>query len=442
MSTVITQKSNPTSRVVSRFIRFAALAVVFAAPAASAQPKPGDEITRSNVEQIKGLVSPGIYWAVENGMDMKIVPYRKIGIPKAYAEATEKYGGQAVLTDDNSVDNWVAGRPFPIIDENDPHVAAKLMHNFQRTHYFTDDLNVHLPDADTGNFYVDASGNRRYNVEKHFIVDWNRVLSFQGRLRHDPIHEIDDNRDETFRKQGFYPLIEPFDLKGVGVISYRYLSPERQDDTWLYVPVIRRVRRMSSAQRSDALFGQDIDLDSFGGYAGQIPWFEWKFIGTKEMLASFHGENLPPVPCERDGGMTYCEAWEMRPKVYIVEGKAKLDNYAYSKRVIYIDSEAFLIPYADMYDGNGELWKTVLLNIRTSKKPNPAAALEYPEERMFVYGFSVLDMQLMHGTRAAIPGMQFPEEGAWYIDIGFDQEYSAQESWWTIAGLLSGGHGK
>ena len=160
------------------------------------------------------------------------------------------------------------------------------------------------------------------------------------------------------------------------------------------------------------------------------------------MLASFHGENLPPVPCERDGGMTYCEAWEMRPKVYIVEGKAKLDNYAYSKRVIYIDSEAFLIPYADMYDGNGELWKTVLLNIRTSKKPNPAAALEYPEERMFVYGFSVLDMQLMHGTRAAIPGMQFPEEGAWYIDIGFDQEYSAQESWWTIAGLLSGGHGK
>ena len=201
-------------------------------------------------DRIKGLVSPGIYWAVENGMDMKIVPYRKISIPKAYAEATEKYGGQAVLTDDNSVDNWVAGRPFPIIDENDPRVAAKLMHNFQRTHYFTDDLNVHLPDADTGNFYVDASGNRRYNVEKHFIVDWNRVLSFQGRLKHDPIHEIDDNRDETFRKQGFYPLIEPFDLKGVGVISYRYLSPERQDDTWLYVPVIRRVRRMSSAQRA------------------------------------------------------------------------------------------------------------------------------------------------------------------------------------------------
>ena len=74
----------------------------------------------------------------------------------------------------------------------------------------------------------------------------------------------------VFAKAGFYPLIEPFDLKGVGSVAFRYKDSSRQDDTWLYVPTIRRVRRMSSAQRSDALFGQDIDMDSFGGYAGQI----------------------------------------------------------------------------------------------------------------------------------------------------------------------------
>jgi hypothetical protein len=343
------------------------------------------------------------------------------------------------LSEDNVVENWVAGRPFPKVDSSDPMAATKLMFNFERTHYFTDDLNVRVPDADTGNFYVDAKGERKYKVERHFIVDWTRRIRFKGRLENEPIHEIADNKDGVFGKQGFYPLIEPFDLKGVGSISFRYLDPARQDDTWLYVPVIRRVRRMSSAQRSDALFGQDIDLDSFGGYAGQVGWFDWKLLGSKPMLASFHGENLPPVVCTKDGGMTYCENWEVRPEVYIIEGTSKVPNYAYSKRVIFMDKEVQFIAYADMYDNAGELWKTVIQSIRTSTKPNPRLDFEYDRERMFVYAFTVLDMQLLHGTRAAIPGMQFPNEVGWFIDIGFDDENSVNEDWFTIAGLLSAG---
>ncbi len=160
-------------------------------------------------------------------------------------------------------------------------------------------------------------------------MDWSRRLRYFGRIHHDPIPQFENNPDATFEKAGFYPLIEPFDLKGVGTVTYRYLDPTRHDNTWLYTPVIRRVRRLSSAQRSDALFGQDIDLDSFGGYAGQIPWFEWKYLGKKPMLGSLHGENLPPVVCEKDGGATYCENWEVRPEVYVIEGSSKLPGYAY-----------------------------------------------------------------------------------------------------------------
>ena len=338
---------------------------------------------------------------------------------------------KAVLT------NWVAGKPFPKVDANDPKAATKLMYNFENTSYFTDDLNVHLPDADTGSFQVDASGQRLYNVERHFIVDWSRRLRYEGRLKHDPKPSFPNS--DVFAKAGFYPLIEPFDLKGVGSVAFRYKDSSRQDDTWLYVPTIRRVRRMSSAQRSDALFGQDIDMDSFGGYAGQINWFDWKLVGEKPMLASFHGKNLPPKVCTRDGGMTYCEDWEMRPSVYVIEGKPRVPDYAYSKRVIFLDKEALLIPYSDLYDRNGELWKVVIQNIRTSKQPNPNIDFAYPTERMFVYAFTVVDMQLLHGTRAAIPGMQFPEEPGWFIDIGFNDKNSVDEQWFTIPGLLSGG---
>jgi len=401
--------------------------------------EPGQIITKETADVAVDVVSPGVLWSVHNGMDLKIVPYEKIPIPAAYQKATEKYSGQVTLDDRNVEQNWVAGKPFPNVSNDDPKAAPKIMYDFLNTHYFTDDLNLHLVDADTGSLYIDANGNRHYDVERHFVADWLRILPYTGRIHHDPTPSFPKNQGQAFRKSGLYPLIEPFDLKGVGGISIRYLDLVRQDDTWLYLPSLRRVRRLSSAQRSDALFGQDIDVDSYGGYAGQIPWFEWKLLGEKPMLASLHGKRLPPEPCKLDGGMTFCESWEMRPSVWIIEGKPKVSNYAYSKRLIFVDKESNFIIYSDLYDQNEQLWKVVMQSIRTSTRPNPNVDYEYREPRMFIYAFSVIDMQLMHGTRAAIPGLAFQDEPGWYIDIGFDKPQSATEDWFKVAGLIGAG---
>ena len=407
-------------------------------PIVRAEVQPGDTITKENQDKIKGLVADGVQWCVNRGMEMKIVPTKSIPLPKLYQAATEKFSAQVKLKEDQTLEGYVAGRPFPQVDTADPMAATKLMYNFERTHYFTDDLALHLFDADTGQLQVDQSGNQRYVVERHFVLDWLRALQFIGRLHIDPKPEIEPNKDGAFRKAGLYPVLEPFDLKGIGGLNYRYLDPLRQDDLWLYLPSLRRVRRLSSAQRSEALFGQDIDVDSYGGYAGQIPWFKWKLLAQKPMLASLHGENMPPVPCKGDGGMTFCEAWEMRPDVLVVEGTPKAEAYAYSKRVIYIDHESFFIVYTDLYDRGGELWKTVMQSIRTSTRPNPKVSFEYPEERMFIYAFTVVDMQLEHGTRVAIPGMAFQNEPGWYVDVG--PKYGGEEGWFSIAALISAGH--
>ena len=120
-------------------------------------------------------------------------------------------------------------------------------------------------------------------------------------------------------KETLHPILEPFDLKGVGFTYYRYLDPAKQDDTWLYLPSLRRVRRLSTAQRSDALFGQDTDRDSYGGYAGQIAWFEWKFLGEKEVLGVDPRRALPGEVGRRRVDWAFGDAWEKR-KVYVVEG--------------------------------------------------------------------------------------------------------------------------
>ena len=99
---------------------------------ASAQVKPGDVIGPYNVDKVKELVSPGIKAAIEGGSELNIVPYAKVPVGKAYLEATEKYSGQASVNDKSDLVNWVAGRPFPKIDESDPQAAVKVMWNFNQ----------------------------------------------------------------------------------------------------------------------------------------------------------------------------------------------------------------------------------------------------------------------------------------------------------------------
>src|SRR5262249_28650114 len=83
----------------------------------SAEVKPGDFITPANATKVQDLLSPGVYYKVERGMTMKIVPTERVDWPPPYKDATEKYSGQVRLTDDHrSLVGYVAGQPFPLID--------------------------------------------------------------------------------------------------------------------------------------------------------------------------------------------------------------------------------------------------------------------------------------------------------------------------------------
>ena len=56
--------------------------------------KPGDFITPDNSAQVRDLVSPGVFYRVQHGMTMKIVPTVRVDWPPPYKDATEKYSSQ------------------------------------------------------------------------------------------------------------------------------------------------------------------------------------------------------------------------------------------------------------------------------------------------------------------------------------------------------------
>jgi len=266
-----------------------ALACVLLGGVASADVAPGDKITDQNIDKIKDLISPGMEWCVKHGWPITIGETKRIEWPKAYREATEKYSGQVKLSADGlTLSNYVAGAPFPNIEPKDPQLAYKVMWNYNYQFLTTDDVDLRNFDADTGSI----ADHGPLTVERHFLLDHFRRLFWNGRLYVDPKPEK-PNPNGYRVQQGLYPILEPFDLKGVGALGNRYLESGKQDDSWLYLPSLRRVRRLSTAQRSDALFGQDTDVDSYYGYAGQIGWMDWKFLGEKDVIGVFHGKNYP-----------------------------------------------------------------------------------------------------------------------------------------------------
>ena len=60
-------------------------------------------------------------------------------------------------------------------------------------------------------------------VERHFLLDHFRRLFWTGRLYVDPKPEK-PNPNGYRAQQGLYPILEPFDLKGVGALGNRYID--------------------------------------------------------------------------------------------------------------------------------------------------------------------------------------------------------------------------
>jgi hypothetical protein len=273
------------------------------------------------------------------------------------------------------------------------------------------------------------------SVERHFLLDHLRRLFWTGRLYVDPKPEK-PNPNGYRAQQGLYPILEPFDLKGVGALGNRYVDAGKQDDSWLYLPSLRRVRRLSTAQRSDALFGQDTDVDSYDGYAGQIAWMDWKFLGEKEMLGVMHAQNSP-VKWATPADWAFDDTWEKR-NVWVVEGISKLPQYAYSKRVIFIDKETLAAIYSDIYDRSGELWKVWVNDYSFRKSVPGSGAITYDDELPFLPSIMMVDMQLEHATKASLPSPRFPGEQGWYFHQG--EKVGATDDWFTVAALVAAGH--
>jgi len=408
-----------------------------AADAGSTLPQfqEGDVLSFDEVRKLQPYL-PEEFWDNRDfffyeGMQLEIGPsMRDYSASGPFQAATERYHGQPRVGPDNSLENYTAGRPFPVeeIDcKSDPLAGVKIMWDFVsnggdgQAHFFYSywDRGEQLP------LYYEGTGR-------------TVKLAHRFEPRYEP-QEGDLFRGEK-RKSAFGASVDaPFDARGIQLLTYRYKSSDkpradaRNDDTWVYVPTLRRVRRISSAQRTDAISGTDFTFDDLRSFNGIVPQYEWQCLGERQMIAPMN-TTVKAYPYDEEHnfgpyGLSFSsDRWELRD-AWLVRMIPKNDDHPYHHKDIWIDKQTLAPLYSFAYDQKEELWKIIWHNKRWSEDTDLTGEWfpgweEVPEPRALVVVCDIIvNVQTGTGNRIEFwdaHGTPLPSKGKIrrYIDVG------------------------
>lgn len=327
-------------------------------------------IDKTNCDQYKDILTQGQYYMVKNWeMVMEIVPTVADWKPNpGYIEATEKYKGQCQVDENGNLLNFTAGCPFPDVDpKEDPVIAgAKVAWNHFWKCYGDDKYYTSF----TG-YILDKNMAQRINKS------YTRRLNMRGRTELDPKPEILPNPEKVdYRDLAMQRF--PFEVKGLGVLTFRYEDPKKEDDCWLYIPAMRRIRRMSTAARDDTFGGTDTTWDDYYIWCGKNQTQTFKLIGVKDAYHVRHEpkeifpERSKKFPCVSGGYYEKITAW-------VVEATPKSPTAIYSKRVWWIDPMFWDIVLCDDYDRKGRAWKSVTMRMFTEGNIHHSHTMEFTD---------------------------------------------------------------
>jgi hypothetical protein len=249
--------------------------------------KPGDVLNQSNWQKAKGLLPPEILKHYETGeyvnpiVDWPVDDY--VWPPDFVAGSKHNEGRFDIGPEGEIIDKatgkqpeYIIGFPFPTIDPKDPKAGTKIIWNFMyRSWYFGNMLAVSQV------LWVSPKGIERRSDNK---VHWQM---FDGV----PQDERLDN-PQGFSYRNLMIAMTPADLNGIAALTWRYRAAGQRDQTWTYVPALRRVRAVSPANRSDGFLGSDMAPDDGPFFDGKIEDFTWRLVGEADQYRLVDPLNL------------------------------------------------------------------------------------------------------------------------------------------------------
>ncbi len=162
------------------------------------------------------------------------------------------------------------------------------------------------------------------------------LINSQGKQRVRKLTQYLKDNGTVEKKIMFFTA--PADVKGTSFMNWSY-SNGKSDDQWIYLPALKKIKRISSDSKGDYFMGSDFTYDDLGDrHPSQ---------DTHKLLRE---ETVNGVKC------------------YVVQSIPKDEDYMYSKTITWINKATFIGVKKEFYDEDGDLLK--IMNVNSSQKVN------------------------------------------------------------------------
>lgn len=144
-------------------------------------------------------------------------------------------------------------------------------------------------------------------------------------------------RDFAGVRKTLFHFLAPSTVRGTAFLTYDYQEADRDDDQWLYLPALRRSRRISAADRGSYFLGTDFSYDDIrtGGRVSASD-YSWTSLRREAVAGSdlLVLEGLPKSP-------------------------AIADELGYGRAHFWINEQTWMVHRADFWDTNQNRLKTI-----------------------------------------------------------------------------------
>jgi len=175
---------------------------------------------------------------------------------------------------------------------------------------------------------MDKSRNAM-KVESFEAIASLNITDSKGRVRERSNVTASKSYDDGTEKR-LIKFLSPADVEGTTMLIYDY--DQGQDDMWIYLPALKRTRRIVSSEKGKSFMGSE-----------------------------FTNADMSSPPTE-DFDHTIIDESD---NYYVIESKPvdrdKEDEYGYSRKISTIKKNNYVVSKMDFYDSYNELFKTILI---------------------------------------------------------------------------------
>ncbi len=154
------------------------------------------------------------------------------------------------------------------------------------------------------------------------------LIDSRGNKRVREIKQLLRTQKDMEKKIMFF--LSPADVRNTSFMSWSYTKEEKNDDQWIYLPALKRVKRISSDSKNDYFMGSDFTYDD---------------LGDRQPTADTHKflrmETVDNEEC------------------FVIESKPKEEEYMYSRTLTWIIKDKWIGKKKEFYDEDGDLLKTL-----------------------------------------------------------------------------------